>query len=56
MNEVVPGKETVVRRAGATWSFALREGETIKVDRDAGTVTLSMPAPRGCSRRFEQPS
>lgn len=42
-NEIVPGKETVVRKRGADWSFHLPKRHTIAVDRDAGIVHLSMP-------------
>lgn len=42
-NEIVRGKETVVRRPGANWSFHLPKRHTIEVDRDEGIVHLSMP-------------
>lgn len=41
--EIVPGKETAVRRPGASWSFALSPGDEIRIDRDAGTVSLEAP-------------
>lgn len=42
-NEIVPGKETVVRRPGANWSFHLPKRHTIEVDPEAGVVHLNMP-------------
>jgi hypothetical protein len=42
-NEIFPGKETVVRKQDADWSFHLPKGHTIQVDREAGVVHLNMP-------------
>lgn len=42
-NEIVPGKETVVRKRGANWSFHLPRRHTIEVDRENGHVHLNMP-------------
>lgn len=42
-NEIAPGKETVARRQGASWSFHLPKRHTIEVDREAGVVHLNMP-------------
>ena len=42
-SEIVPGKETVVRKPGAGWSFHLPERHTIEVDQEEGLVHLKMP-------------
>lgn len=40
---IVPGKETVVRRPGAEWSFHLPRRHGIEIDQENGTVHLKMP-------------
>jgi hypothetical protein len=42
-NELVPGKETVVRRRGSTWSFHLPRTHRIELDIESAQVTLSTP-------------
>jgi hypothetical protein len=37
------GKETIVRRRGATWSFHLLKMHSIEVDRENRLVSLNMP-------------
>lgn len=46
-NEIVAGKETVVRRPAAGWSFHLPEQHVIEVNRDENFVALSMPGAGG---------
>ena len=41
--ELVQGKETVVRRRGAEWSFTLPDRHDLAIDQEAHTVSLSMP-------------
>lgn len=41
--KIVPGKETVVRRQGADWSFHLPRRHSIRVDRENREVHLDMP-------------
>jgi hypothetical protein len=42
-NEIVSGKETVVRRRGADWSFHLPGQHELRVDQEAGHAQLTMP-------------
>jgi hypothetical protein len=42
-NQIVPGRETVVRRSGADWSFSLPYRHEIEVDPGAGFVQLRTP-------------
>jgi hypothetical protein len=43
MSELIPGKQTVVQRRGATWAFHLPDRHEVQVNRDNNTVTLSQP-------------
>lgn len=43
VKEIVAGKETVVRRRGADWSFHLPYMHRIEVDQENNLVALSMP-------------
>jgi hypothetical protein len=40
---IVPGKETVVRRRGANWSFTLPEQHRIRINNEHRTVRLETP-------------
>jgi hypothetical protein len=43
-NTIVAGKETVIRRRGATWEFHLPHGHEIQLDPSNQIVMLSIPS------------